>query len=152
MVITYHTGSAHAAHVDVVVAGSGVVLRSYVSAQQTRKFATFIYAVAPSAGKSTARGMRNLRIGAPCPAPLILRIEPFQLINVNEMSSTFYCDNLLVEVPGARHSSTKLYRRPLDTRSARLLLWREWRLGNIEAAYARIWDEQILRNAPSLRS
>jgi hypothetical protein len=48
-------------------------------------------------------------------------------------------------------ASEHLYRNPLDTRAARLLLWREWRLGNIEAAFARIWDEKILRKSTLLR-
>jgi hypothetical protein len=48
-------------------------------------------------------------------------------------------------------SKRKYYRhQQLSTRERRTLLWRDWRQGRIEGIFAKMWDEEILRDEPLL--
>lgn len=72
--VTYHSGSPYPAYIDVIVNANGLTLRSYVSAQQNGKFVTYVHAFNPKNGSKISMP-RNVRVGAPCPAPLILRVD-----------------------------------------------------------------------------
>ncbi len=134
----WHDGSPHLSHIDTFTK-EGKHIRTYVSAHLSqRKYASFDLTTAKTCTVH-------------CVTPRVIEHDTWALLKANEDCSTFYCDDLTQRIPGTSSSGgtlgrkTEFFAHPLDTRNARLALWRAWREGQLEAVFARMMDERLLR-------